>query len=51
MPGGALRMMEAGALDEVSRIFSLHCDPTLDVGEIGLRDGPLTGAADACRWS
>ena len=47
MPGGALRMMEAGALDEVSRIFSLHCDPTLDVGEIGLRDGPLTGAADA----
>lgn len=47
MPGGALRMMEAGALDGVTRIFSLHCDPTLDVGEIGLRDGPLTGAADA----
>ena len=47
MPGGALRMMEAGALDEVSRIFSLHCDPTLDVGQIGLRDGPLTGAADS----
>jgi amidohydrolase len=47
MPGGALRMMEAGALDGVGRIFSLHCDPTLDVGEIGLRDGPLTGAADA----
>ncbi|HET8960967.1 amidohydrolase [Nocardioides sp.] len=47
MPGGALRMMEAGALDDVIRIFSLHCDPTLDVGEIGLRDGPLTGAADA----
>jgi amidohydrolase len=47
MPGGALRMMEAGALDNVSRIFSLHCDPTLDVGEVGLRDGPLTGAADS----
>jgi amidohydrolase len=47
MPGGALRLMEAGALDNVHRIFSLHCDPTLDVGEIGLRDGPLTGAADA----
>ena len=25
----------------------LHCDPTLDVGELGLREGPLTGAADA----
>jgi amidohydrolase len=47
MPGGALHMMDAGALDEVSRIFSLHCDPTLDVGQIGLRDGPLTGAADS----
>jgi amidohydrolase len=47
MPGGALHLMEAGALDEVSRIFMLHCDPTLDVGQIGLREGPLTGAADA----
>ena len=25
----------------------VHCDPSLDVGEVGLRDGPLTGAADA----
>ncbi len=25
----------------------LHCDPTVDVGQIGLREGPLTGAADA----
>ena len=47
MPGGALRMMEAGALEQVTRIFMLHCDPTLDVGTIGLREGPLTGAADA----
>ena len=47
MPGGALRLMEAGALDDVVRIFMLHCDPTVDVGHLGLRDGPLTGAADA----
>ena len=47
MPGGALHMMKAGALDRVTRIFMLHCDPTLDVGTLGLRDGPLTGAADA----
>lgn len=46
MPGGALHMIESGALDDVSRIFMLHCDPTLDAGELGLRDGPLTGAAD-----
>lgn len=47
MPGGALMSIEAGALDGVSRIFGLHCDPTLDVGTVGLREGPLTGAADS----
>jgi amidohydrolase len=47
MPGGAARLMELGALDEVGRIFCLHCDPTIDVGQVGLREGPITGAADA----
>lgn len=47
MPGGALDLMALGALDDVHRVFGLHCDPTLDVGEVGLREGPLTGAADA----
>ncbi len=46
MPGGALMAIEAGALDGVSRIFGLHADPGLDVGTVGLREGPLTGAAD-----
>jgi len=45
MPGGALEVIAAGALDGVSQIFSLHCDPGLDVGRIGLRAGPITGAA------
>jgi amidohydrolase len=47
MPGGATRLMELGALDDVTRIFCLHCDPSLDLGKIGLRDGPITGAADS----
>ncbi len=46
MPGGALRLMNLGALDDVSRIFCLHCDPTIDFGRVGLREGPITGAAD-----
>ncbi|MFC7495105.1 MULTISPECIES: amidohydrolase [unclassified Nocardioides] len=46
MPGGALSLIELGALDDVDRIFGLHCDPTLDVGKVGLREGPITGAAD-----
>ncbi len=47
MPGGALMAIEAGALDGVSRIFGLHADPAIDVGTVGLREGPLTGAADS----
>lgn len=49
MPGGALHLMGLGALEEVERIFSLHCDPGVDVGRIGLRAGPLTSAADMVR--
>jgi len=47
MPGGALEVLAAGALDRVDRVFGLHCDPTIDVGHVGLRVGPLTGAADS----
>jgi amidohydrolase len=47
MPGGALEVIAAGAREGVERVFGLHCDPTVDVGRVGLRVGPLTGAADA----
>ena len=46
MPGGALHLMELGVLADVERIFALHCDPGVDVGQVGLRLGPLTSAAD-----
>jgi amidohydrolase len=46
MPGGALDMIGSGGLDGVGRIVSLHCDPKLDAGRIGLRVGPLTAACD-----
>jgi amidohydrolase len=47
MPGGALEVIAAGALDDVSHVYGLHCDPSIDVGQVGLRVGPLTGAADS----
>jgi amidohydrolase len=47
MPGGALEVIAAGALDGVQHVYGLHCDPSIDVGKVGLRVGPLTGAADA----
>jgi amidohydrolase len=47
MPGGALEVIAAGALEGVRHVYGLHCDPSIDVGKVGLRVGPLTGAADA----
>ncbi|WP_300405066.1 amidohydrolase [uncultured Nocardioides sp.] len=46
MPGGAVHLMGMGVLDGVERVFALHCDPGVDVGQVGLRLGPLTSAAD-----
>lgn len=46
MPGGALTLLSAGVLKGVSRIFALHCDPSLDVGHVGLREGAITAATD-----
>jgi amidohydrolase len=38
-PGGAPRMIVAGALKDVDLILAVHTDPHLPVGKIGLRDG------------
>ena len=46
MPGGALDAVAAGALDGVTKIFALHCDPRLQVGQVGMRVGAITSAAD-----
>ncbi|YAL82614.1 amidohydrolase [Dermacoccaceae bacterium W4C1] len=47
VPGGAHHMVEAGGLEGVDEIFAVHCDPSIDVGEIGLATGPITSACDA----
>ncbi len=46
IPGGAVDAIAAGALDDVDAAFAVHCDPGLDVGQVGLREGPITAAAD-----
>ena len=46
MPGGAIDAIAAGALNGVSRIYALHCDPRLEVGRVAIRPGPITSAAD-----
>ncbi len=47
-PGGALPMIEAGALEDpaVEAIAMLHVDSRLDVGTIGIVPGPVNASAD-----
>jgi amidohydrolase len=47
MPGGAVDLVAHGVLADVESIFALHCDPSLDTGTVGLREGPITAATDA----
>ena len=46
---GALAAMGEGAITGVDKIFALHCDPRFEVGQLGLRVGPITGACDKIR--
>ncbi len=45
-PGGAVDVIDAGGLTDVGWLFGLHCDPKLDAGQIGVRVGAITSAAD-----
>jgi len=46
IPGGAEAVIEEGYLERVDAAYALHCDPSLDVGKVGLREGAVTAAAD-----
>ena len=40
-------MIRQGGIAGVDAILSIHCDPTLDLGLVGLRDGAVTSATDS----
>lgn len=46
MPGGADLLARTDVMDGVDVIYAVHCDPSLDVGLVGMRVGPITAAAD-----
>ncbi|WP_067603609.1 M20 family metallopeptidase [Nocardiopsis listeri] len=46
LPGGAVEVVNAGGMEDVQRVFALHCDPRLTVGRVGLRTGGITAACD-----
>lgn len=44
--GGAFALLRQHVLDGVERIAAVHCEPKIDVGQIGTRIGPITSASD-----
>ncbi|MER6675756.1 M20 family metallopeptidase [Streptomyces sp. NPDC000983] len=46
LPGGAADAIGCGALEGVGRIVAVHCDPRVDAGRIGIREGAITSACD-----
>lgn len=46
---GAKQVIAAGGMENVERVFALHCDPSLKTGQIGLLEGALTASVDFLR--
>lgn len=49
MDGGARDVIEWGGLKGVSSIYAVHVEPKLRVGQVGVRTGAITSAADVLR--
>ncbi len=49
VPSGAAEMVEEGVMDEVEAIAALHVDASLEVGKVGLKEGPITSSVDRMR--
>ncbi|HEU4318691.1 MAG TPA: amidohydrolase [Acidimicrobiia bacterium] len=46
-PGGAIELVAEGAVTGLDSLIAFHVDPSLRVGRIGARVGPITGSADS----
>jgi amidohydrolase len=46
-PGGAVDLVNEGAADGLTALLAFHVDPSLQVGRLGARVGPITAGADA----
>lgn len=45
-PGGASEFVADGLVDDLRSLVAFHVDPTLEVGRVGSKVGPITGSAD-----
>ncbi len=48
-PGGAVKLIASGVLDDVDEIYGLHCDPEFECGTVMTKSGPLMAAVDKFR--
>lgn len=48
-PGGAIELVSEGVVDGIDALLAFHVDPTLRVGRVGARSGPITGSADSLK--
>ena len=46
VPGGALKILETGALKKIKKIFGLHTMPFFEVGKIGISSGAIMASVD-----
>jgi len=46
MPGGSVDMIRDGAIEGLQAIYSVHVDPSIPAGSVGLRYGPLLASVD-----
>jgi amidohydrolase len=47
---GAMRLVDEGAMDGVDAVVGLHVWSELPVGQIELREGPMTAYPDSSPW-
>ena len=45
-PGGAVQAIACGAVDGLSEVYAVHCDPRTDAGRLALKVGAITSAVD-----
>ncbi|HEY5847443.1 MAG TPA: amidohydrolase [Microlunatus sp.] len=45
-PGGAVDAIACGAIDGLSEVYAMHCDPRTDAGRLALKTGAITSAVD-----
>ena len=45
-PGGAAQFVDEGLVDGLKAIIAFHVDPSLEMGKVGSRTGPITASAD-----